>query len=212
MNNTTTTPTQVKITAPKLKINIGSGFKRFDGFVNVDDDKIVEPDYLVCLDDVNLVLPFDDNQVEAVIAHHILEHIGTGFLRLMQELYRVCAHGTLIDIRGPHHFHERFINDPTHKRPITVEGMRLFSKKYMDEHMKTMRSSTGMAYKYNVDFEIGWFGYEYDSFYHGMMKDFQDRQAEGKVTPQEEFAFQRLFREANNTTTETLIKLVVIKE
>jgi predicted SAM-dependent methyltransferase len=194
----------------KLKINIGSGFKRFDGFLNVDDDPIVEPDYVVNLEGGKL--PFEDSSVEAVIAHHVLEHIGQGFIPLMQELYRVCCHGAILDIRVPHHFHELFINDPTHKRPITVEGMRLFSKKYMDEHMRTMKSSSGMAYKYNVDFEIAWFGYEYDSFYHDMMKDYYARKEEGNTSLQEDFAFIRLFREANNTTTETLIKLVVIKE
>lgn len=196
----------------KMKINIGSGFKRFDGFLNVDDDPIVKPDYNVCLDDPALVLPFPDSSVEAVIAHHILEHIGTGFIRLMQELYRVCDHGALIDIRVPHHFHEIFINDPTHKRPITVEGMRLFSKKYMDESIRTMGSSSGMAYKFNVDFEIAKFDYVHDPFYIPMMEDFYRRKQAGQVTEQEEFAFQRLFREANNTTLETLITLVVIKE
>ena len=194
-----------------MKLNIGSGFKRFDGFLNVDDDFGVYPDFVICLDDVNIKLPFEDNSVDEVYAHHILEHIGTGFIPLMIELYRVCSHGAIIDIRVPHHFHEIFINDPTHVRPITVEGMRLFSKKYMDESIKSMGSSNGMAYKYHVDFEIVWFGYTYDSFYHEMMNDFYARQKEGKTTPQEEFAFTRLFREANNVALETLMKLVVIK-
>lgn len=195
-----------------MKLNIGSGFKRFDGFLNIDDDVGVNPDFVVCLDDKNIKLPFEDNSVDEVYAHHILEHIGTGFIPLMIELYRVCSHGAIIDIRVPHHFHEIYINDPTHIRPITVEGMRLFSKKYMDEHIKNMGSSNGMAYKYHVDFEVAWFGYTYDSFYHEMMNDFYTRQKEGKTSPQEEFAFTRLFREANNVAMETLIKLVVVKE
>jgi predicted SAM-dependent methyltransferase len=196
----------------KLKLNIGSGFKRFDGFLNVDDDPGVNPDYCVTLDDPNLVLPFEDDSVDGVIAHHILEHIGTGYIRLMQELYRVCCHGALIDIRVPHHFHEIFINDPTHKRPITVEGMRLFSKRYMDESIRSMGSSNGMAYKYHVDFEIVKFDYVHDSFYAGMLEDFRKRQTEERTTPEEEFAIQRLFREANNTTLETLMVIVAVKE
>lgn len=196
----------------KIKLNIGSGFKRFDGYANVDDDPGVKPDYVVCLDDNKLILPFEDNQVTAVIAHHVLEHIGEGFIRLMQELYRICEHGTIIDIRVPHHFHEIFINDPTHKRPITVEGMRLFSKKYMDESIRSMGSSNGMAYKFHVDFEVAWYDYVHDPFYRPMMEDFYKRQSEGKVSEQESFQFQRLFREANNTTLETLMKLVVVKE
>ena len=30
-----------------MKINIGSGFKRYNGFLNIDDDPLVNPDYLL---------------------------------------------------------------------------------------------------------------------------------------------------------------------
>lgn len=193
-----------------MKINIGSGYKRFDGFMNVDDDPGVNPDYIV---DLNKgVLPFEDNSIDAVIAHHILEHIGDNFIPLMIDLYRVCKHGTILDICVPHHFHEVFINDPTHVRAVTVEGMRLFSKKYMDEHIKTMGSSNGMAYKYNVDFEVVWYDYTYDSFYDQMIQSYKARQEAGTTTPEEDFMYVRLFREANNVAIETSMKLVVIKE
>ena len=33
-----------------LKINLGSGYKRIEGFLNVDDDPLVNPDYIVNLD------------------------------------------------------------------------------------------------------------------------------------------------------------------
>jgi predicted SAM-dependent methyltransferase len=193
-----------------MKVNLGSGYRRIEGFVNVDDDPLCEPEYLVNLEKDKL--PFEDNSVEEMIAHHILEHIGEGFIPLMQEIYRVCKHGAIIDIRVPHPTHELFLNDPTHKRPIMVEGMRLFSKKYMDEHLKTIRSSSGMAYKFNVDFEIVYYNYIYDTFYHSMIESFVKRQSEGKTSKEEEWAFERLFREANNVAMETEIKLVVIKE
>jgi hypothetical protein len=40
-----------------MKINLGSGFKRIEGFVNVDDDPLVEPDYIVNVEKDKL--PFD---------------------------------------------------------------------------------------------------------------------------------------------------------
>jgi predicted SAM-dependent methyltransferase len=113
-----------------IKLNIGSGFKRIEGYLNVDDDPLVEPDVNVHLDDVNLVLPFDNDSVSVVHAHHILEHIGDGFIRLFQELYRVCKNGAIIDILVPHHTHENFFGDVTHKRPITPNAMMQFGKKY----------------------------------------------------------------------------------
>lgn len=193
-----------------MKVNLGSGFRRFDGFVNVDDDPLVQPDYIVNLEKDKL--PFDDSSVSAMICHHVLEHIGEGFISLMKEIYRVCKHGAIIDIRVPHHFHEIFINDPTHKRPITVEGLRLFSKKSNKEQIKSMGSSSGLGMKFDIDFEIAWFDYTYDVFYDGYIKEYNERKSEGKTTPNEDLAYMRLFREANNVAVETLIKLVVIKE
>ena len=111
-----------------MKLNLGSGLKRYDGYLNVDYDPLVNPDYIVDIEKGDL--PFEDNSVDAVIAHHILEHIGENFLHFMQELYRVCKDGAIIDIEVPHHRHENFFGDPTHKRPITVEMLKKFSKKY----------------------------------------------------------------------------------
>jgi len=117
-----------------MKINLGSGYKRIDGFLNVDDDPLVEPDFLVDIEASKL--PFKDNSVEEVRAHHILEHIGAGFIPLMQEIYRVCKHGAILDIVVPHHFHDNFYSDPTHKRPITVGGMFMFCQKTNKEHIE----------------------------------------------------------------------------
>ena len=110
-----------------MKLNIGSGYKRYDDFLNVDDDPLVSPDFIVNLEEAKL--PFEDNSVEEIRAYHILEHIKN-FIPLMQEFYRICKHGAVVDIIAPHHNHEVFYGDPTHVRSITVNGMYLFSKKY----------------------------------------------------------------------------------
>jgi SAM-dependent methyltransferase len=193
-----------------MKVNLGSGYKRIDGFVNVDDDPLVSPDYVVNLEKDKL--PFPDNSVDEIIAHHILEHIGEGFIPLMQEIYRVCKNDAIIDIIVPHHFHEMFISDPTHKRPITVDGMMLFSKKFNREHIAKHGSSSGMGLKFNVDFEITWYDYDYDVFYESMIADYKYRRETGKTTKEEDFLVTRLMREANNVAVHTKIKLKVIKE
>lgn len=193
-----------------LKINLGAGYKKIDGFLTIDDDPLTNPDYLLNIEKDKL--PFENNSVEYVIAHHILEHIGEGFIPLMKELHRVCAHGAIIDILAPHHFHELFYNDPTHRRPITVESMKLFSKKYNTEMIKVQSSSSGMGLKYDIDFEIAWYGYNYDAFYEEYRNDYYTRKEQNKTTPQEDMAFVRLHREATNVAVETMIKLVAIKE
>lgn len=182
-----------------MKLNIGSGYKRYEGFINIDADPNCNPDYLINLDDKNLILPFPDNTVEVIIAHHILEHIGEGYFRLLQELYRVCKPDAIIDIRVPHPNHEVYLNDPTHKRPITVEGIRLFSKEYNKQEISRGGSSSTLGLMFNVDFEIIAYEYIHDPFYDEIKKK----------APQE--YLERLFREALNTTLEIHIQVMVKK-
>lgn len=181
-----------------MKLNLGSGYKRYDGFVNVDADTHCQPDYLVKLGTDKL--PFPDNSVEEIRAYHILEHIGEGFIFLMQEIYRVCEHGAIIDIRVPHHFHETFLSDPTHRRPITVEGMRLFSKKVNRLEIERNGTSSTLGIIYDVDFELIDFEFITDMFYDNILPTLKKEDA------------YRLLREVNNAVLETRIKLMVNKE
>jgi len=184
----------------KLKLNIGSGYKKFEGFINIDGDHHCQPDFVVNLDDRNLILPFDDDSVSEIIAHHILEHIGEGYIPLLREIYRVCEDGAMIDVRVPHHGHETYKNDPTHKRPITVEGWRLFSKRVNQHEIETGGTSSTLGIINDVDFEIVAFDFVHDSFYD---------QIKRINTPEQN---ERLFREALNTTLETHIVLTVVKQ
>lgn len=195
----------------KHKLHLGSGYKKINGYVNIDGDKLVEPDLLMNLDDANIKLPFEDNSVNEIIAHHILEHIGIGFIPLMIELYRVAENGCIFDIIAPHHNHEVYYGDPTHKRPITVSGMYLFSKKFNEENIKIHDSSSGLGLQYNIDWKVEHYEFEYDQFYDNMLKDFFNRKKLNQVTPEEDFGIQRLLREANNVAINTKIKMVAVK-
>lgn len=183
-----------------MKINLGAGYKRYPEFINVDSDKNCNPDYIVNLDDSALTLPFENNSVSYIIAHHILEHIGTGYFRLLQEIYRICKPWAIIDIQVPHHFSELYMNDPTHKRPITVEGMRLFSKKYNQLEIERGGSSSTLGIMFDVDFELISYDYIHDPYYQKIVPT---------LTP---LLTERLFREALNTTLETHMKIMVIKD
>ena len=193
------------------KLHLGSGYKKINGFINIDDDPLVNPDLSINLDDVNIKLPFPDNSVNEIIAHHILEHIGDGFIPLMKELYRVAEDGCILDIVAPHHTHEVYYGDPTHKRPITVNGMYLFSKKYNKEHIEKHDSSSGLGLKFDIDWEPTHYEYEYDVFYDTMLKDYFNRKKLNTVSQEEDFAIQRLMREANNVAINTKIKMIARK-
>lgn len=182
------------------KLNLGAGYKRYPGFLNLDSDKNCKPDYLVELDDKNLVLPFEDNSVDYFLAEHILEHIGDGFFRLLQEIYRTGKHGSILEVKVPHPFHETFLADPTHKRPILVETFRLFSKTVNRLEIQRNGTSSTLGLMYDVDFELLDFDYIHDPFYNELKQKLSFPELE------------RIFREANNTTLEIHMKLMIVKE
>jgi SAM-dependent methyltransferase len=181
-----------------MKLNLGSGYKRYPDFINVDADPNCKPDHLVNLE--TDILPFPDNSVDTIIAHHILEHMGSGYFHLLKELYRVCKHGAIIDIRVPHPTHEVFLNDPTHKRPITVDGLRLFSKQFNQLEIQRGGSSSTLGIMHDVDFEIIRYEFIHDPYYDEIKKTLPHAQLE------------RLFREALNVCIEIHIQLMVVKD
>ena len=183
-----------------MKLNIGGGYKKIDGYLNVDYDAHCEPD-VVC-DFEKEKLPFEDNTVTDVVAHHILEHLGEGYLNFMKELYRVCQDGATIDIVVPHHRHDNFMNDPTHKRPITVEGLRMFSKKFNNYCIDIGDGCSKMGLYCGVDFEVEKFEYFFSSEYAELLND---------PTEENQNIIKHAIMSFNNVICETHIMLSVVK-
>jgi predicted SAM-dependent methyltransferase len=181
-----------------MRINLGSGFNHVEGYVSCDYDPLCSPDHVVDFEKDNL--PFEDSTVEGVLAHHILEHMGEGYFHLLQEIYRVCKHDAIIDIRVPHPRSDAFLADPTHRRPITPMGMKLFSKKFNDMCEEKNFSSSQLGNYYNVNFDVLSWDYipneKYRNQFEGMSRE--------KV---EEYIDQH-----SNIVSEIHMKLIVIKE
>jgi ubiquinone/menaquinone biosynthesis C-methylase UbiE len=181
-----------------MKINIGAGDQKIEGFISVDYDSNCNPDYVVNIE--KDPLPFPDNSVDQVIIHHVLEHLGEGYFHFLQELYRVCRHGAMIDILVPHPRHDYYLNDPTHRRPITVEGMWLFSKKYNEVCRQQNARASRLADYFGVDFEVVDSGEIPDPRYAKMFEG-QPADSVRAYLPQH-----------NNIIMETRIMMVAIKE
>lgn len=71
--------------------------------------------------DSGLPLPFDDQEFDNVISHHALEHIGLGFINVMDECWRVMKPGGLLRIIVPVFPSWDAVADPDHKR-VFVSG------------------------------------------------------------------------------------------
>lgn len=61
-------------------------------------------------------LPFEDNSIESAISHHCLEHIGDGFIMLMDEVYRVLVPGGVFRVITPLFPSTAAVADPDHRR------------------------------------------------------------------------------------------------
>lgn len=181
-----------------LKLNIGSGYQKIEGYYNIDHDPLTNADY--CFNIETEIWPFKDNSVTEIRAHHILEHIGENFFHVIKELYRVCENGAIIDIAVPHPRHDNYLGDPTHRRPIAPIMLRQFSKKWCDMHIKMHNSSSGFASRLNVDFEMVDVSYSVDDAYTQLA-------AEHKYQELEELAHR-----FNNVYKDIYIKWMVLKD
>lgn len=61
-------------------------------------------------------LPFDDNSIKSIISHHFFEHVGDGFIPLMDEIYRVLEPGGILRAITPLFPSWAAVADPDHKR------------------------------------------------------------------------------------------------
>jgi len=137
------------------RLNLGCGFDRLEGFLNVDNFPESKPDLLLNIEATPWVLP--TGHFEYVLIKHVLEHVGADFptfMRVMQELYRVCANGAEVEIHVPHYRHETWWSDPTHVRAFTALTFRMMSRRQNDEWVAKRANYTMLAHLMSVDFEI----------------------------------------------------------
>lgn len=180
-----------------MKLNIGGGYKKYEGFLNADIDPLTSPDFLMNLETDRF--PIEDSLVTEVKMYHILEHIGSGFFHLMKELYRICKDEAILDIQVPHHLSQIFYGDPSHVRFITVDNMRLFSKSYNNFHINQWGSSSGFGNKLDIDIEIIEYDFIVDDYWKPRFKQMTQEQ------------IAEVSRNFNNVYSETHIKMIVNK-
>lgn len=129
-----------------MKLNLGCGRDLKQGYVNVD---LFGGD--VTHDLAKFPYPWDDDSVEEVLLHNVLEHLPDT-IGVIKELYRICKDGALVHIAVPHPRHDDFISDPTHCSPITQRTMGLFSKKQCE--LTKGDANNPLALIHDVDFEM----------------------------------------------------------
>jgi len=114
-----------------MRLNLGCGNRKRPGWRNVDKVPQCSPDEIVDLERLPWPWPWPDNSVDEMFLSHVLEHLGEVtdvYLGIIKEIYRVCRDGATITVVVPHPRHDNFLNDPTHVRAVTAEGLKMFSQ------------------------------------------------------------------------------------
>ena len=95
-----------------MKLNLGCGKNKLDGYINIDKSAEVEPD--LC-HDITVGLPFETSEIDEVRAFDILEHIPPGkVIHVINEIWRVLKPGGLFEHFTPSTDGRGAWQDPTH--------------------------------------------------------------------------------------------------
>lgn len=138
-----------------MKLNLGCGLARRDGYINIDRNPRYEPDLLWDLEQTPY--PFDDNVVEEIVAHHVLTRLGRAparFLAIVAELHRILRPGGVLDIVTVHPRCDDYWSDPMNVRPVTTHGMARFGRAYAEVFRTARVAAEPLAERLGVDFEI----------------------------------------------------------
>ena len=122
-----------KETEVVLKIDLGCGSKKQEGFIGLDRIKFDGVDIVMNLGVEPL--PFENDTVDEVYASHFIEHLTVvERIQLFNELYRVMKVGAKITMIVPHWGSSRAYGDPTHKwPPIGEMWFYYLGQKWRDE-------------------------------------------------------------------------------
>ena len=101
--------------------------------------------------------PFADNEFDHIVAKDILEHLGdtsSDFIKAIKEMYRISHNGAIWEVQSPHWRCDTALDDPDHKRLITMGMFNLFNKRMLLEKLQNDQSDSALAFEHDIDIEI----------------------------------------------------------
>ena len=186
-----------------MRLNLGCGFNKREGFVNVDIGDHCAPDVVHDLEQTPW--PWEESSVDEIHMSHVLEHLGAtteAYFAVLRELHRVCRHDARITIIVPHPRHDDFLHDATHVRAVTAEGLSMFSRRNCEAWIAAGHANTPLAFVAGVDFEIVESEASLEEPYHSKF--------ELGVLSKTEIV--QAIRQYNNVVKETKVTLRAVKE
>ena len=95
-----------------MKLNIGCGKTKKEGWENIDIDPFLLPDRVI---DITMKFPYQAESIDEVFTSHTLEHISREVLMSMTlpEIWRVCKPDAKVTIIVPYMFSQNVLNHVT---------------------------------------------------------------------------------------------------
>ena len=185
-----------------MKLHLGCGKDYIDDWVNVDFYDNSKCDVVYDLE--VFPWPWDDDSVSEIKIIHTLEHLGADwkvYVQILQEMYRICEDDAKIEVIVPSPWHWNYTSDPSHVRPVTPDGLNLFSKEHCQLCIDEGTSETPFAMIYDVDLRPHNVIFKYDKIWLGKL----DR---GEVKHSQMSELHSLYR---NVIQEYAFLLAVVK-
>lgn len=156
------------VNAP-LRLNLGSGPGKREGFLSVDAIAFPQVDVIT---DLTGPWPWKDNSVSEVFSSHCIEHFtAKQRVHFVNELYRVLAPGVrdaagkpvsgFATIIAPHWASCRAYGDPTHQWPPVSEFWFFYLRRDWRLANAPHTDVAHWAEGFNCNFDVGW-GYSLD--------------------------------------------------
>tara|TARA_B100000475_G_C14967936_1_gene302685 strand:+ start:479 stop:985 length:507 start_codon:yes stop_codon:yes gene_type:complete len=108
-----------------MKLNIGCGNKKIQGYHGVDKYQCAAADYICDLE--NEKLPFKDSSISDIILDNAIEHFYD-IPKVIEELVRVSKKNATIKIITPHFSSIKSWIDPTHIHHLSYFSFNHFEK------------------------------------------------------------------------------------
>ncbi|MCG2694791.1 class I SAM-dependent methyltransferase [Candidatus Parcubacteria bacterium] len=123
------------MTDKKIKIDIGCGNNKMEGFTGIDLDEKTNPDIVASA----LDLPFADNSVDEVYSAHLVEHFNPQEAQqFFNEVYRVLKKGCRATMKIDKDWSEKRLmkKDLTHKYRYKEKEILEMLNKFSEKNVK----------------------------------------------------------------------------
>ena len=129
-------------------LDVGCGQNKHPGAIGIDANPRSHADVIHDLG--VLPYPFDDNEFDAIVCRHVIEHVPD-VMAFVSELHRITRAGGRIKIVTPHYSNPDWPTDPTHRNHFNSYSFNCFVAErqvfpfYTEVKLKPIRTYVSLA-------------------------------------------------------------------